>query len=102
MCFQKFPTSLFTLFLFGLLVSTTFHASGKASDLYLLEKQPVKITVTNNETGENSVIDPAEAQENNIRINSLNTIGDSTVVGYDVFVPIESPNGIITPFTNSS
>ncbi|WP_077299232.1 hypothetical protein [Virgibacillus pantothenticus] len=43
--FSKFFTSLFTLFLFGLLVSTTVHASGEASDLNLLEKQPVKITV---------------------------------------------------------
>lgn len=109
---QKIPIYVFALFLFGFLLTSTSYASSNLSDSMILDANKIKISITNDQTGETTVLDPIETQ-NNIKINSVDTKSsiknnsskfndDSVVVGYDVFIPIENSNSSgITPMDSS-
>lgn len=103
---SKVVTSLLTLVFFGLLASTVY-ASEESPDSKLLNESQVKISVTNDQTGETKILNPIETY-NNVKVESIESIDvdeDTTIkrVGYSVFVPIESlessDEGLITPFT---
>lgn len=93
----KISISAFVLFLFGFLSTKPSYAS---TNLSYSEK--VKVTVTNDQTGETtvSVLDPND-KNNKIKINPISSnlsSSQSKVVGYDVFIPF-SPE--ITPFDDT-
>lgn len=77
----KIFTYIFTLFLFGLVVTNTGYASDDLSDSELLKKSKVKIIVTNNQTGETKFLDPIDTK-NNMKFNSVQSKNESNVAGY--------------------
>lgn len=94
--FWKFFASVFTVFLFGLVATNTSYASENLSDEEALNRNEVQISITNDETGEVTYIEPVETESiiNNTKsmmsLNSMASNDESIVVGYDVFIPIES------------
>lgn len=97
---KKFPkvfTSILSaLFLFGLLVQNTTHASDNLSEDELLNG--VRISVTNDQTGEVTYLDPMDSK-NKMKVLSIKSNDGSVEVGYEVFVPLEDLNApVITPF----
>ncbi len=109
--YLKFVAFLFTLFLFAFMSAGTSHASMGSDSGNLIERK-VKVTVTNNETGETTVLDPIKSigsieKKNSIKINSIQSVDNESVVeGHEVFIPIEritkKPLGDITPFDTGS
>ncbi|PEA07008.1 hypothetical protein CON38_24890 [Bacillus cereus] len=90
--------STFALFLFGFLSTGTSYASTELS-----HSEKFKVTITNDQTGEStvSILDPND-KNNNVKINSILSSNQSKVVGYDVFVPIKTPNSSkITPLDDT-
>ncbi|KNF09411.1 hypothetical protein CLPU_3c01890 [Gottschalkia purinilytica] len=96
--FLKLLTSISLTFSLVLLILGNSYASDNLVNDAMLNSSQVKITVTNNETGETTVLNPIETK-NNMKVNSIRSNNESLTVGYDVFVPIEDPNSTgITPF----
>ncbi|MBS2771132.1 hypothetical protein KFV09_06175 [Anoxybacillus rupiensis] len=94
MYIKKYPKILIYLFaflLFGFTSTNTSYASGKARDYGTSDVNKVKISITNNQTGETKVLDPTTANHD-AKINSIQSKDKSKVVGYEVFVPIENSN----------
>lgn len=96
------------MFVFGFIFAGTSFASEKSPDLGKLDAAKVKITVTNDQTGETTVINSKAIK--NIKSKKAYSIlsdNDSVDVGYDVFIPIETetetPNSpsMITPLDDS-
>lgn len=76
-----------TVFVIGLLVTSTVYADDGDSDRSnLKELGNVKISVTNDQTGKTTFIKP---EDSDFKVNYINTSGDTTVIGYDVFIPIK-------------
>ncbi|GGE71205.1 hypothetical protein [Priestia taiwanensis] len=97
-----FFTTIFALLVFGLFSTSKAHASNDVSGLGLLDinKGQVKVTVTNDETGETTVLHPKIVQDS-IKFRSLQSSNDSLDVGYEVFVPLTNSNSSgITPATD--
>ncbi len=89
MIIKKFSTrntliiTLVLIFTFGLLVPNKSYAN----DTSLNSKQ-ITVSVTNDETGEITFLDSADYTLSKSMSRSL--LSDSTVEGYDIFVPLES------------
>lgn len=96
--FLKIFTYLFTLFIFGLFATDAAHANEDTTDLGTLNKSQVKISVTNDQTGETKFLNTIDTK-NRMKVNSIKSTNESLEVGYDVFVPIEDSD--IMPFTDS-
>lgn len=88
--FKKIFTSIFALAIFGFLSTNTSHASEDLSSSKLDNAQ-IKVSITNDETGETKFLDP-QILMNNLKVKSFNSNNESEVVGYDVFIPIENLN----------
>jgi hypothetical protein len=96
--YPKILIYLFTLLLFGFVSTSTSYASDELTDYGTSGVNKVKISITNNQTGETKVLDPITANRST-KINSIQSNDESVVVGYEVFVPIENSNSSgITPF----
>lgn len=91
----KFFTSMVTIFLLGFLLTDTSYASSNVLESNLLKGNQVKISVTNDQTGEVTFFSPLEAQKS-AKVNSIKAHNKSIEVGYDVFIPTEflNPSGI--------
>lgn len=82
----KISSYIFTLFLFGLWVTDTAHASADSGKLH--KSNDVKISITNNQTGETTVLNQ-EDTKNSVKVNSITSDNKSVKVAYDVLVPIK-------------
>lgn len=69
-----------------MLATSTSYASGDLSG-YGINNQ-VKISVTNDQTGETTLLNPIETKDL-IEVNSIKSDKESIEVGYDVFIPLE-------------
>lgn len=95
--YPKILIYLFALLLFGFMSTSTSYASDELTDYGTSGANKVKISITNNQTGETKVLDPITANHST-KINSIQSNDESVVVGYEVFVPIENSNSSgITP-----
>ncbi|MFC9540089.1 hypothetical protein ACFTQ7_09430 [Lysinibacillus sp. NPDC056959] len=96
--FKKIFTTIFVLSLFGFLSIGTSYARDDLSNTKLLDDAQVKVSITNDETGETKFLDPI-ILENKQQVKFLEYDDESVVFGYDVFIPIENQNSLnITPF----
>ncbi|MBT2616370.1 MULTISPECIES: hypothetical protein [unclassified Bacillus (in: firmicutes)] len=97
--FLKNLTFIFILFVFVFLSTDTGHASDELSSSGMLNVSPVKISITNDQTGETTFLDPIYTK-NIMKINLIKSNNNSIDVGYNFFVPLENENSSgITPFT---
>ncbi|MGE7909661.1 hypothetical protein [Lysinibacillus xylanilyticus] len=96
--FKKIFTTIFALSLFGFLSMGTSYARDDLANSKLLDDAQVKVSITNDETGETKFLDPI-ILENNLKVRSFESDNESEVFGYDVFIPIENQNSLnITPY----
>lgn len=82
---RRILTFAFLLFLFGAFSLGTAHANDEVGSS--------KITITNDQTGEVTVMDEEEIKKN-VKVKSIKNNGQSKKIDYDVFVPIEDPSAI--------
>lgn len=104
--FLQIQTYILALFLFGFMFAGTSHASEELSDFEKLDLAKVKVSITNDQTGETTILDALTPKvminSNDMGINSIKSNDESVVGGYDVFIPIEYPiSPEITPFDDS-
>ncbi|MBC6316971.1 hypothetical protein [Listeria grandensis] len=88
-----------TLFLFGSQVSTLAIATENepAPESQSIESNDVVITITNNQTGEVTIVTPTETPSLEIDPDSSDDpFADSLQENYDVYIPIESTENIRT------
>ncbi|KYG91093.1 hypothetical protein A0U40_16120 [[Bacillus] sp. KCTC 13219] len=98
---KKFPISIFTLLLFSFIATSTSYAN-ETLDVKDLSTGKVKVTVTNNETGETKVLDSIKPTKYLEKTNLLRTLGNESVIeGYEIFIPMETGEINITPFDSS-
>lgn len=100
---KKFPklfTSISLIFSLALLITGKSYASDNLDNEMLNDSQ-VKVTITNDETGETNILDQKDLK-NNMKVNLIRSNGGLAEVGYDIFIPIENLNSIgTTPFTST-
>jgi hypothetical protein len=89
----------------AILAFFTLGISTSYADEFIENEVKVKVTVTNNETGEVRVAEEYIEKVSSIQTNTFTIQSDDSVnydAGFDVFVPIEDEDEemIITPFAN--
>nr|WP_312984203.1 hypothetical protein [Clostridioides sp.] len=95
--FSKLFVSISLTFSLVLMMTVAGYANNNL-DEEVLESGQVKVTVTNDQTGETHVIDQ-EDLEINTKVKPFRSNDNSINVGYDVFIPLEEIKSEISPFT---
>lgn len=99
--FLKLFTSISLIFSLLLLIQVgESYANDNLFDANKVNNSQIKITITNNQTGETNILNSTDIK-NNMKVNSikLNDEDESVKVGYNVFIPIKNSNSTeITPF----
>lgn len=89
---------LFTSFL-ALLVFSIFSigtaSANEDSDEILTGGHEATVTITNDQTGEVTILDPEETKKN-LKIKKVKSKGEAKSANFEIFVPIEDPS-LITP-----
>lgn len=86
--FVKLLTSISLVLTFLLLVPERSYISADSLESDGLNSGQVKVTITDDETGETSTLSQEYIKEN-LKVISTRSIGESQEVGYEVFIPIE-------------
>lgn len=94
----KLLTSLSLAVTLAIIPGAKTHAN--ATDDHVLNNSSVTVTIVNDETGEEKVLDSDIVKQNAKQIYSKRN-GDSIEVGYDVFIPIEELSDEISTLTST-